>query len=337
MVVLGVFATSSSRGAELLLEYTFNDSGPQTQGTEHSAWDWPLDFQTQDGEPANWHGTAGSGVSGLAADRAFDNSAATGMGSSNQGGRAWCRLPPDVPTLDSVTLSGWFRTESVPMGGFGRLFYWDSTHQIYSFPDTVLRFSTGKKSVWSDQAYTEVGEWVFFAASFDSTQETDNVRFWKGTRTTPVTLVSTRSVAQGPFFFPSSYFTLGNNNFYSSPTQPFDGWLDNFRVHAGAGSSGVLSEGELEALRLADVAGEAPPIRLRVQLDATPVAGPPAGLQFGWWSILKHRYQLQQSADLRAWSDVPEAATDGDGERQTHLLAPVPVKPRFYRLKVVPQ
>jgi hypothetical protein len=328
----------SLRGADLLLEYTFNDSGPQTRGTERSAWEWPLDFQTQEGGPADWHGAAGSGVSGLPTDRAFDNSAATGMGTNGRGGRARGTPPPDAPELDSMTLSGWYRAESAPAGNFARLFFWDGYRQLYACPDGVLRLSVAAgQMAGSPPVYLEVGQWVFFAVSFDRNKKSNNVQFWKGTRTKPVTLVATRTVSSGPFR-PSHYrFTLGNSYFNSTPTQPFDGWLDNFRLHGGRGSSGVLSEAELEALRRADVAGKTPPVRLRVQLDVTPVAGPPAGLRFGWWSILGHRHQLQQSADLRAWSDVPEAAADGDGERQTHTLAPLPGEPRFYRLKVVPQ
>lgn len=329
-------ATGVGRSAELLLEYTFNDSGPVTRGTERSAWDWPLEFQTQAGDPADWHGAAGSGVSGQPADRAFDNTASDQMGSGGSGGRAWGN-PGVPPAQDSVTFSGWFRTQDVPVGAFGRLFFWDGRSELYAYPETGLYLSVGNnRSIGSDLVYPEVGEWVFFAASFDGTQATDNVRFWKGTRTSPVIAAGVRTLPEGAFEAPYATFAIGNSFSYSSPTQPFDGWLDNLRFHGGTGSSGVLDQAELEALRKADVAGEAPVIRIRVNLAVELVPGPPAELQFSWWSVGGYDYQLQRSTGLSSWEDVPSVQVTGDGTRQSRSLASLPAAPTFYRLKVTP-
>lgn len=321
--------------ADLLLEYTFNDSGPWTQGTERSVWDWPLDFQTQEGGPANWHGAAGSGVSGLADDRAFDNTASTGMGSGGEGGRAH-GMPVGIEPTDSVTVSGWFRTVDQPIGSFARLAWWDFRRQVYSFPDGALYFAArASDSVNSDAVYVEVNEWVFWAVTYDGTQSADNVKFWKGTRTMPTALASTRSLPAGQFEPVYPNFAIGNNDPDSLPTQPFDGWLDNFRMHGGIGNTGALSQSELEALRAQDVAGDAPAIRIRALLEATLDPGPPAELTFGWWSVPGHDYQLQESANLTVWNNVAAIATEGDGTHQERSLTPLPAGPRFYRLKVV--
>lgn len=330
-------AALTLQGADLLLEYSFNDSSPTTDTTVDSLWDWPLAFQAQDGTPADWHGALGSGVSGLPADRAFDNSAATAMGSGGEGGRAF-GVSQNSTLLDSVTLSGWFRTAAEPIGSFTRLFFWDGFTQVYGYPENTLYFSAGGwRDIGSTAAYTETNEWVFFAVTFDGTQSADNVKFWKGTRTHAVSLVVTRSLPAGPFN-PGGYgqFAIGNNYHNSSPIQPFAGWLDNFRLHGGSGSSGVLEQADLEALRTADVAGVLPPLRLRVRLDSTFTVGPPASLTFGWWSVLGYAYQVERSSNLATWTDQPGMATSGDGSYQMQVLSSPPAFRMLFRLRITP-
>lgn len=102
VVLAGCFQVSA---AELLFEFNFNDAGPVTQMSERSTALWELQFEDQAGDPADWHGELGSGVSGLSRDRAFDNRASTGMGSGESGGRALV-LDGAFPEVDSLTLSG---------------------------------------------------------------------------------------------------------------------------------------------------------------------------------------------------------------------------------------
>jgi hypothetical protein len=335
-VILGLALPFSLCSAELLMEYTFNDSGPLTQPSERSAFDWPLAYETQEGDSADWHGALGSGVSGKPEDRAFDNTASSGMGSGNEGGRAH-GTPIGIAPVDSVTISGWFRTADQPIGAFARLAWWDSLRQVYSYPEAALYFAARSgDSTGSDPAYVEVDEWVFWAVTYDGTQSTDNVKFWKGTTDMGVALVTTRSLPAGQFELDYPYFSVGNNTPGSSPTQPLDGWLDNCRVHGGSANSGVLAETELETLRAADVAGELPAIRIRVVLEVTLDAGPPAALNFGWWSVTGHDYQLQESVDLKTWNDVAGIATAGNGTHQEQSRTPLPAGARFYRLKVSP-
>lgn len=334
-LALGLTLPAPLISAELLSEYTFDDSGPITQASERAVWDLPLQFENQDGSPADWHGAPGSGVSGTPEDRAFDNTGSTGMG-NGEGGRAH-GTPVGIDPMDSTTISGWFRTADQPIGAFARLTWWDFQRQVYSFPDAALYFAARSgDSVGSDAAYTEVNAWVFWAVTYDGTQSADNVKFWKGTRETGVTLVTTRSLPAGQFAPAYPNFVIGNNDPDSRPTQPFDGWLDNVRMHGGNGSSGALSGSELEALLAQDVAGDLPAIRIRVQLEVAQDPGPPAGLTFGWWSVAGQSYLLQESADLDTWTDVAAIASDGDGTHQERLLSPAPAGPKFFRLKVSP-
>lgn len=326
----------TARSAELFLEYTFNDSGPLTQGSERAAWDWPLAFQTQVGEPADWHGVAGSGVSGKPEDRAFDNSAASAMGSPGEGGRALGRYWDRGP-LASATFSGWLRTESQVAGTYARLLFWEDGGHVYARPDACLRLFKNGVNATSDPVYDAIDEWMFFAITFDGTVSEDNVKFWKGARAEAVSLVSTRSLPEGLFDPSGSPISLGNSYSYSTPTQPFDGMMDNVRLHGGEGTSGILSPAEIEALRASDVEGTFPGIRVRPQLELKLASGPPAGLAFTWWSILGYDYQLQESANLTTWSDVTSLAAEGDGKQQERTLTPLPATPMFYRLEVLPR
>ena len=337
-IVLVVAAVSLplARSADLLLEYTFNDSGPVTQGSERAAWDWPLVFETQAADPVDWHGASGSGVSGKPEDRAFDNRAASAMGSPGDGGRAlggyWDRGP-----LTSVTFTGWLRTENEVAGSYARLIYWERGGQVYARPDACLRLVTlSGVNATSDPVYSAINEWMFFAITFDGTVSDNNVSFWKGTRTEPVTLASTRSLPEGPFDPSGNRISLANDYSYSSPTQPFDGMMDNFRMYGGAGTSGVLDETEIENLRSLDAVGTFPVIRVRPQLEVALASGPPAGLAFTWWSIMGYDYQIQESSNLNAWNDVTSLAAEGDGNQQQKTLTPLPPTPRFYRLQASP-
>jgi len=321
--------------AELLFEFTFNDAGPTTQMTERSALDWTLSFQNQDGSPADLHGSLGSGVSGQPFDRAFDNTASTGMGSGESGGRATVATA-SLPECQSFTLSGWLRTAAVPIGGFARIFYWDATDQIYGRMNGVLRLAVNSEGVNSEAAFLPTNEWVFFAATYDGTLTQDNVRFYHGSLTQPVTAGAPQTLPAGALQVGGGPFTIGNNSPDSTPTQPFDGWLDNFRMHGGTGHSGLLALAELESLRAADAQGTAPSLRVRTSLEWMPPSiAAPSQWTIVSWTIPGYRHQLQQSNDFTGWNDVLESAFDGDGA-QHEWKVPLSATPTFYRLKTEP-
>lgn len=112
-----------------IVEYKFNETGanaPST-GTDLTA----VAFKNSDGVETDLHGAAGSGVSGQAGDRAFDNSNPSTpsggglVGLGGFGGRA--EQPGDdgnVDALTSFTLQGWFKGNDPASvtGNAGRLF-----------------------------------------------------------------------------------------------------------------------------------------------------------------------------------------------------------------------
>ncbi|HOX01046.1 MAG TPA: hypothetical protein P5555_01505 [Candidatus Paceibacterota bacterium] len=328
---------AASGAANLLFELTFNDSGPVTRTTERSQWDWPFEFQTQEGGAADWHSALGGGVSGLAKDRSFDNTASTFMGSDGQGGRAVLQ-GIDWPRLDSVTFSGWFRTESEVAGRFARLIHReDGKITVYAYPDGGLSLGINHQHSHTQPLYTEINQWVFFAIGYDGTRSADNLVFYKGSRTSPVAAVSTNTMAAGVLESFYSVLSIGNSLSFSRPTQPMDGWLDNLRMHGGNGSSGLATLAELDALRQADVAGDAPPIRMRTGLEArlSSAPGQPNQLTLQWWSVAGYRYQIEHCANLTGWQGMPGAVLDGNGERLSYQFHP-PAAPAFYRLRITP-
>jgi hypothetical protein len=199
-------------------------------------------------------------------DRAFNNTASTGMGSAGLGGKA--RHAADnnnIDALASYTVSGWFKTQSVALQGFARIV------DNYVGPDGFvvpggnvageLRSSVdGWDGDQADMAgYGDINKWVFFAVTYAGA--TGEMKFYKGYRNNAeaggsamVALLGTLTPTQGSVNQEPYIFTIGNHNTTTTYNRPFDGFLDNIRVHgAASGAAGALSLNDLEALRAGDV------------------------------------------------------------------------------------
>jgi hypothetical protein len=103
--------------------------------------------------------------------------------------------------------------------------------------------------------YTATQSWVFFAASYDGPKTADNVLFYIGSKSNPVSLVGTSlSLNSGALNAVAGKFCIGNAN---PADDVFDGFLDDVKVFgANSGSSGVLSQADLESVRQADLVPE---------------------------------------------------------------------------------
>jgi len=304
-----LFGTSTGRSAITnLLQYSFN-TGDQLV---FNAGDLPatLALTNKTGQPAVLLTPSAGGVSGLAGDRALDNSSADGMGNfDTYGGHASGGLPKSV-NLDSLTLAGWFKTAgTAPVGTFARLIHFNySGFQLYCFPEQCLSLSVGLQggnsdSKFSDAVYGTTQQWVFFAATYDGTLASDNTHFYVGSRTSPVASAGVRTIRQYQPYI-STVRLLANEDHQ----QPFHGLMDNVRVFIGGGSEGVLNLAALEALRLADL-NPPPPSPANPVLEALP---PSAGnYQFRWPSENGAAYTIQKSINLLSWSD--DAMAHGTG------------------------
>ncbi len=145
--------------------------------------------------------------------------------------------------LWSLTICGWFKEEPGKIiGGDARLFSKLSQVEVYtpSGIDTgkiAIRIPAGAGTnpsgiiVKSSTNYSNPGNWVFFAVTYDGTGTTNNVKFYKGSLTTPVTLVSTGSADAGRLIAASlsEIFSIGSR---PDGSLGAGGYLDKITIYA---------------------------------------------------------------------------------------------------------
>lgn len=266
LLALGLATPAFAQTA--ILEYLFNDTGTTSASTGSNAT--AVAFRDSTNTAADLHGVAGSGVSGLAGDIAFNNSASNSMGNdigvTATGGSG---LIGDVDSgsagtdwLTSFTVQGWFKADSI-IGGAARILD-KTTGATTSFmvrgslTDGRLALTVDNQTVDSATGYTAVNEWVFFAVTYNGGLTTNNVSFYAGSTTGSVAQVGTAiTLNAGPLANNTLSMVLGNSTGNPNPVnnRPFDGLLDNIRLYGSAAdASGVLSLAQLESIRLADTA-----------------------------------------------------------------------------------
>lgn len=203
------------------------------------------------------HGAAGTGVTGASGDRGLNLSQPTGQG-ANPGGNGpyTARVTrPQIQGLTSFTLSGFFKADEV-IGGSARLFSFSNdvgpAFYVSATANGVLGFNVDAGGTSSPAAYTEVGQYVYFAITYDGSKSIDNVKFYKGTTGANPTFstVATQTVDVGAvdnFTGTSPYFLyLGNNN---SGIRQFDGYLDNVEIYGSAtDGTGALSAADVQGI-----------------------------------------------------------------------------------------
>jgi hypothetical protein len=273
---VGLCAWGTAQAAPVpILEYSFNTLVPATTGDVASTGSdtTAVTMRNTAGAAADRRGAAGSGVSRLAGDLAFDNSQAASMGSASSGsyGRADQADRASVDGLRSFTVQGWIKPDTAP-GSSARLLSNIGDGNTKGFEIGVggasnrLRLSintslagTASQLVDSgvDSNYAAVGQWTFFAVTYDGGATAGNVKFYVGTKAAGVTLVSP-AVTLNMGTIPDDTaggLTIGNYTGASGTSgRTYDGLLDNFRVFGSqTDSSAVLTLGELEGLRTTDV------------------------------------------------------------------------------------
>lgn len=265
------YLSPSAVAAPPIAEYRFNGTGTSAANTGSDTT--ALNFFDATSSPANLYGPAGSGVSGLAGDLAFDNRGSSAMGNPGPGGFA--AQTADVPATDglrSFTVQGWFKTEGAQAIGRDAALVnnqgngggWSIRSQgrpnSGNVGNLTLMFNDGTtiQEVYSapavDQSgpYSQTQAWVFFAVSYDGTLTSNNVKFYQGGTASAVTLAATRTLDGGAAGDDDNPLKIGN--VAAAVTRPFDGLMDDVRLFGSAAdASGVLDQSTLEGLRQADV------------------------------------------------------------------------------------
>lgn len=248
-----------------VLSYPFNETGTQAAATGSVAdglGNPKLNFTGNFGGTADLHSADGGGVSGLPGDRAFDNTSSSGII-----GAAHAQHPADFDAIDafnSFTLTGWFRLPATATESLGRqaALIENSTISVLDAPggyrlrggptanSGTLELRVNRdNSVESSAAYNEIGQWVYFAVSYDGTLSSNNVLFYKGTTNGSVSLVDTLSLNAGPVAQENIPLTLGVTQTSGLTLNSFSGFLDNVRIYGE-----VAPLATLESARLADAA-----------------------------------------------------------------------------------
>ena len=128
---------------------------------------------------------------------------------------------PALEGLRSFTILGWARAESLKTGAGGNRIAFNLNYNRSGFDlvcqgDGRLRLAVNQ---WPDRVSNDssagkirVGRWVFFAVTYDGTQDRDNVRWYFGDAATPAALDRTTTHAAGPTGTGSGTLTIGNYN-----------------------------------------------------------------------------------------------------------------------------
>jgi hypothetical protein len=241
--VAGVAMLSAGVLNAALIDVGFNETGTVATNAGTTS-----NFTLKNSSSANTdlHTADGFGVSGLAGDRAFDNSASASMGGS--GGRAGSDINQNSGSLASFTLAGWFKTaDTTQIGGGAALLVWqdaDSALIVSSANSGKLSLKVNATTVESAASYTATQEWVFFAMTYDSTLGSNQAKFYVGGTNSAATLVSSLDLAGGAPDITGT-ITIGNQG---NPIRAFDGLLDNFYLDSGA-----MDLQSIDAMRVAAI------------------------------------------------------------------------------------
>lgn len=269
IAILGCGATAFAL-PQPLIHYQFNDANTTTTATDSSG-------NNRNGTFYNYNGTTmvqaplqnAVGVSGKAGDYAFNNAAASGMGSfDNRGGAVrWNSTSGNaIGDLTSLTMSFWLKTDTgvLPGGGarIAGLYGADQSKfiEMRTQDGEILRSVTTGNSQRDTTAGTldTEGQWLFVAITFDATASSnDQIKFYIGGIDEEVTLVSAAnstlaSIALGAVAGQSltlgSYVNASNGSFTGQT--PFKGLMDDYRLYgATSGAAGALSLADLDLVR----------------------------------------------------------------------------------------
>lgn len=242
ILFLGTVTLTFAEIPDPVVEYLFNENGVLVFSTGSEKI--PLEFKDEGGL-SDLHSQGGLGVSGSLGDRAFDNTSSSGVAEM----AAAERLNPALSAFTSSTWQGWFKFSKEPANSSRIFDKYGNNYQVYYAVGGSLLLNIMNNSVRSEKEYKKLNEWVFFAVTYDYTLNENNVSFYVGTKTEPVSLVSTHTLN----------VAMQNNSMnlkiggWNMQTARFTGLLDNIRLFGSkSDSTGVLSLEQLEAIRIGD-------------------------------------------------------------------------------------
>ena len=243
----------------LALRIPFEDApGTTTSPSDTSGGGVNVTMQMTDGAgaPADYHGTAGSGVAGVSnGSRALDFSS----NGTNQPGipgplAATTNAALGFGTVSNFAVSLWFKQNALMSNGANigpRLFVLGGgTPSDAGEANSIgLKFQTAGQLYFQLGAttvpfsiYLQTNDWVFVAAVYDGS----SVSIYQGTDGAASTLTTNVVVSTNVNFGSSGALYIGNRQ---DGQRSFDGLIDDFRFYTGAGDLTFVENVRLLAAR----------------------------------------------------------------------------------------
>ena len=193
---------------------------------------------------------------GTAGTKCLDITSAPSMGTTG----GLMRFPTtsavadDLCNLRSFTIMGWMKSSSTAgnLAGLAAFAATDAGFRLRCYSNNRLQFMIDTPDTAAQYFYSSTAanynctDWKFFAATYDGTKSTDNVRLYYSTAGGQLYLDSVHSYGGGTVFMSPAILYFGNVN--GSGTSVFDGMLDSLRIFAGkSDASGALNEQDIAA------------------------------------------------------------------------------------------
>jgi hypothetical protein len=253
-------------------------------------------------------------------------------------------LNGEVDKLDglaSFTLSAWINVQELPAGnrrliskqaaGSFSGFTWNIADSLAGGPRAANNFGLrmfvgGDAGFFFDTSAVTIdadNKWVFVALTYDGTLSADNVKYYVGDTASAATNQATTTIAAGTTLASTAAFGIGYTDAAPTANTAFPGWVDDARVY-----SGVLTEAQLDAVRLENLPGVTPPSA--VTLTNVNRSGNTVTFDFISQSGHNHRVEFKDTLTNASWQVLTNIA--GTGSSVTATDANATTDTRFYQV-----
>jgi hypothetical protein len=313
-----------------ILHYQFNEGVGNTTASSGSVSDSLTMRDASGNSTAVLWGAPGSGPSASATDRALDLTTATGMGSGFSGPTAFLPALSPLSALNQFTITGWFRPDSTDLerakflqiqnGGNVMSITGLSGGPVGARNRLRLIIDDGDSFPEVDAAgdyeadWSTTNSWAFFAISYDGQSATSTINLYSGSLAGAASLSASRAGSSILFPLGGASVCIGAN---PSNTDPFNGYLDDFRLYGS-----TLTASEVEQVRLSAV----PELRLSIaRVDA-------AFVRITWaTNFTDHVLEFATSLPATGWSAVSNVVSTVDDRRS--VTVETGAAERVYRLR----
>ncbi|AHF89078.1 anchor protein [Opitutaceae bacterium TAV5] len=253
--ILATLLQAANAQSDPLFRWDFNNNTDVSTANHGTASGGAITMVAHGGTNTAYFSADGAGRSGQSGDHAFDLTSSTGMGATapNSTGPAGVIWSSDsslqsLSGLTSFTLTGWINPATT-LNNAARIIS-SSTLTLMAGSANQLALQVNGTSVYSSTAYTSVNSWMFFAVTYDSTTDIDNVVFYVGTDPAgTLSKAGTATLDAGALNTFTGQLLLGNNSTSGDTTRPFQGMMDDIAIYgATGGAAGALSEQQLNLI-----------------------------------------------------------------------------------------